>query len=155
LSVRKILEKAMEDALEQGRLARESRKKPQRNRKKPGMAKEDRAPELCEYLRWKIKSTLGSLYQPHAGAKEWGQMRKLRDQQGGPNVRKVIDWITIPENWQKVRRECGLTAGVPTAGILLGFQASIFPMALDEKIEKRSGAVAPRESEGSDPVGFF
>jgi hypothetical protein len=116
------------------------------------------APEMLKEMRGRMSLTMPG-YQPPVGMKELGQMRTLLEQHGEDAVRTAMQWITTPENWKKLRQVCNINSQVPTVGVLLGFQATIFPLALDPSKSltgpKRSGGArleteeAPKEVLGS------
>lgn len=103
-----------------------------------GLAKEDRAPQLLAYLRRAVQQHLSN-FPPPETKENVGKMRYLRDRHGAETVRAVIDWVVQPTNWAQVRRRCGISSAVPTPGVLLGFDTTIFPMALESNRPKRSG----------------
>lgn len=135
---------AVEEAKAKTEAKREyNRTKPAHQRMRKGkkastMSKEDHAPQLMTYLRRAIKTHLSN-FPPHSTQANIAKIKQLRDRHGAENVRKVIDWITEPAHWARVRRECRISSGVPTPGILLGFDTTIFPMALEADKPKRSG----------------
>jgi hypothetical protein len=126
------------------RLDREKqRREAIRQTSKPARKKnEPTAPELCLMLANRTKSELERIAPPIT-KKDWGQMARLRDHYGAEAVQKAIEYLTVPVNWEKIRRAGRISALVPTVGILDGYKATIFPLS-----EERPQA--PRRSGGAD-----
>ena len=95
-----------------------------------------------EYLRSRIKSGLGSVYQLNITQKDLALLKTLIADNGADNVRRGIDYATEKTSWGRLRKRCRIKSEVPTVGVLCGFGATIFPLALQGGIEKparRSG----------------
>lgn len=122
--------------------------------KDSGLKREDDARHLLEYLRTRVKDGLSSPIQPRVTLEELSKMKMLREAHGAELVRAVIDWITVPENWELVRSQLKLTKGIPTPGVLLAFDSSIFPMALSGGKRRSGGAEMVDVTTGEDP-NFF
>lgn len=161
----KVLFEAMRSARAQNEVAREKKaaKKPHEKmgggrKRESSLAPEDRASALAEYLRNRIKSGLESVYQPTITEKDLKHLKDLRNELGGDTLRKVIDFITEPDRWARVRRECRINTRVPTPGVLYGFRATIVPMALQgdqPEAPRRSGHARTEASAADDILGSF
>jgi DNA-binding transcriptional ArsR family regulator len=157
---RRLLGQAIGDAQQMSAEAAERRraravKNAQGRKPKKTTRTTDRANDLCEYLRFRIKSSLGSIFQPVTTQKDLSLMKRLRDSQGVDAVRQAIDYVTIPVNWNRLRQRCRLTSEVPTVGVLWGFKETIFPLAMDATTPKRSGgAVSGADAAEGDLDSF-
>ena len=117
--------------------AKQAAKKP--SEKMGGGRKAKRKPskvsarELYDELCVSTRTRLGIAATAAPTVANLAKLRRLRDLHGSDKVLEVIEVITDPEGWEGAKRVCGQDFVSPTPGILLGFQDTLFPWALETR----------------------